>query len=76
MMKKEITLGQILAVAVTLLIAIVGGWVTLNNKVSGHEKQIQAMEARQLRIESMVDRIENKIDRIYENQILSRNDNR
>lgn len=59
-MKKEITLGQLLGVGVTLLITIVTGWVTINNKVSAHEIEIQALKAKSDRIEIKLDRIELK----------------
>lgn len=72
-MKKEFTLGQLLSVAVTLLIAIVTGWVTLNGKVSADSERIKAVEARQTRVESAVDKMSDKIDRIYEKVV--ENDN-
>lgn len=67
MMKKEITLGQLLSVGVTLLITIITGWVTINNKVSSHEEQIKSLENRQTKVELVNDRIELKIDKINEN---------
>lgn len=73
-MKKEITVGQLLSVGVTLLIAIITGWVTINNKVSGHEKEIQGIQIRQSRVETQIDRLENKIDKIYE-KVSERRDN-
>lgn len=67
-MKKEINLGQLLAVAVTLLIAIVTGWVTINNKVAAHEIEIQNIKDRQQKTETVLDRIESKIDEINKGQ--------
>lgn len=61
-MKKEITLGQLLSVATTLLIAIVTGWVTLNNKVSAHDIEIRTLQQNQIKWDIVVDRIEAKID--------------
>lgn len=66
MMKKEITLGQLLSVGVTLLIAIVTGWVTLNNKVSSHDAQIKSLESRQTKIESSIDRFDDKLDKVID----------
>lgn len=47
LMKKEITVGQLLSVAVTLLIALATGWITITNKVTRAEDKIQAIEAQQ-----------------------------
>lgn len=63
-MKKEITLGQLLGVATTLLIAIVTGWVTLNNKVSSHDAEIKALQSTQARTDRVLDRIEGKVEQI------------
>lgn len=67
-MKKEITLGQLLSVGVTLLIAIVTGWVTLNNKVATHDIEIKSLTEKQYKTEVTLDRIEGKIDKINEGQ--------
>lgn len=58
-MKREITLGQVIATAVTLLLAIITGWVTITNKVT-------RLEARQDELEKRYDRIETKIDLIVD----------
>lgn len=67
-MKKEITFGQLLAVGSTLLIAVITGWVTLNNKVSAHDIEIKSLKEKQERTESTLDRIEAKIDEINKAQ--------
>lgn len=46
-MKKEVTLGQIIAVAVTVIIAMAGGWITIQKKVAVAEQKIMALEMRQ-----------------------------
>lgn len=61
-MKKEVTFGQLLSVASTLLIAIVTGWVTLNNKVSTHDSEIRNLKEKQVKTDQVLDRIESKID--------------
>lgn len=66
-MKKEITIGQLLSVGATLLIAIVTGWVTLNNKVSAHEVEIQSLQKKQDKTEVVLERIEGKITQILIN---------
>lgn len=59
-MKKEITLGQTLAVGATLLISIITAWVTLSNKVTRLEARQDALEDRYIRIESKIDKIADK----------------
>ncbi len=66
-MKKEITVGQLLSVAVTLLITIVTGWVTLNRQVSTHEAEIQALQQRADKSERILERIEGKVELILIN---------
>lgn len=61
-MKKEITVGQLLSVGVTLMLAIITGWVTLNNKVSTHDVEIKGLQQRAENAERILDRIEGKID--------------
>lgn len=65
MMKKEITLGQLLSVAVTLLIAIVTAWVTMNNKVSRLEVRDAEREKQYEKIEAKIDRINDVTTKIY-----------
>lgn len=57
-MKKEITLGQLLGVGTSLFIAIMTGWVTLNNQSSTNAAEIKELR---LRIDK-IERIEGKID--------------
>lgn len=74
-MKKEITLGQLLSVAVTLLIAVITGWVTISNKVTeqGTKFNIQIEQIRkdqdaiQARFDRFTERIELKLDKVNEN---------
>lgn len=65
-MKKEITLGQLLSVSVTIVIALITGWITLSNKVATQERDLKNLEIRfvdmQISIERKFDRLENKID--------------
>jgi hypothetical protein len=71
-MKKEITIGQLLSVGATLLIAIITGWVTLNNKVSSQAVEIKVLQENQNKWDRVVERIEAKIDLNNEktNQVL------
>lgn len=66
-MKKEITVGQFLSVAATLLIAMATGWITINNKVASHAVRLQGVEARQDKTERILERIEGKIELILIN---------
>lgn len=73
-MKREVTLGQVLAIAVTLLISLLTAWVTLTNKVTRLEARQDALEQRYQRIESKIDII---VDRTQDIQIqLERKANR
>lgn len=54
-MKKEITLGQLLSVGVTVLLTIISGWITMNNKIT-------KIEARQEMSEKRWEKIELKLD--------------
>lgn len=74
-MKKEITLGQLLSVAVTLLIALITGWITISNKVTEQGVR-QDIEIRNLKEQQASDkkdnerfkeRVELKLDKINEN---------
>jgi len=58
-MKKEITVGQLLSVAATLLIALATGWITINNKVSRHDAEIKTTH-------ESINRIEDKVDKVNE----------
>lgn len=53
-MKKEITLGQLLGVGATLLIAIATGWMTMSNKISEQGMQIKNLQERQDKVESAI----------------------
>lgn len=46
-MKKEITIGQLLSVAATLVIAMATGWITMSNKVTKSDARLDALEAMQ-----------------------------
>lgn len=61
-MKKEITLGQLLAVGFSLLVTIISAWVALTNKVSSQDIRIKTLEENQIKWDRVVERIEAKID--------------
>ena len=58
------TVGQLVAVGTTLLIAIITGWVTINNKVSTHDAEIKHLQNRYEKSEQTFERIEGKIEQI------------
>lgn len=45
-MKREVTLGQVLSIAVTIIIAGLTGWITLTNKVERGEERDKNLEIR------------------------------
>jgi len=45
-MKREVTLGQVLSIAVTIIIACLTGWITLSNKVERAEERDKNLEIR------------------------------
>lgn len=63
-MKKEITLGQLLSVATTLLIALATGWITINKEVTKSSTRIDSLEVRQDKTERILERIEGKVELI------------
>lgn len=67
-MKREITLGQLISVGVTLLIAMASGWITLNNKVSAHAADIYYLQQKINTYDKQMERLENKIDKMIEKQ--------
>jgi uncharacterized membrane protein (DUF106 family) len=60
-MKKEITLGQLVSVAVTVIIALATGWITQNSKVSKLEEQVLILQER---LNEQVAGNEKKFDKI------------
>lgn len=65
-MKQPTPLWQAVSIAITLLIAIVTGWVTLNNKVSRIEakQELESINAEFIRssMEKKIDKLDDKID--------------
>lgn len=60
-MKREITLGQLLSVAVSVVIALATGWITQNNKVSKLEEKVMILQQQQTQ---QADANEKKFDKI------------
>lgn len=58
-LKKEVTVGQLLTIAGSVIIALATGWITMNNRVS-------RLEARDLEREKQYEKIEQKMDKINE----------
>lgn len=67
-MKKEITYGQALGIAVTIIIAVFGGWLTLTKSQSADHIRIEKLELKlqemQLNNEARYNKIEDKIDNV------------
>lgn len=65
-MKREITLGQLIGTAVTILLTLAAGWISLNNKVVTTENELKNLEIRfvdmQIANDKKIDRLEQKID--------------
>jgi hypothetical protein len=65
-MKREITLGQLLGVAVTVIMAIAGGWISLSNKVATNESELKNLEIRfmdmQIETNKKYDKLDQKVD--------------
>lgn len=65
-MKQPTPLWQAVSIAITLLIAIVTGWVTLNNKVSRIEakQELERINSEFIRtsMEKKIDKLDDKID--------------
>lgn len=69
-MKKEITVGQALTIAVSILVTVISAWVTLTNKVTRIEERnvIQDSEIYSLRLsnDKKFDKIDTKMDAMQE----------
>lgn len=63
-MKKEITVGQLLGACVTLLIAIVTGWITMSNKVTELQRNDVSHSSKELEINVKFNKIDDKLDDI------------
>lgn len=67
-MKREITLGQLIGTAVTILLTLAAGWISLNNKVITTENEMKNLEIRfvdmQIANDKKIDRLEGKIDQL------------
>lgn len=45
-MKREVTLGQVLSIAVTIIIACLTGWISLSNRVAAADERDKNLEIR------------------------------
>jgi uncharacterized membrane protein (DUF106 family) len=65
-MKREITFGQLISVAVTVILALATGWITQNNKVSTLQEQVRQLQNdqynMQISTDKKFDKIDNKLD--------------
>ena len=66
-MERKISLGQVLSISVTLIIAIFTGWVTINNKVTDADRRITNLELQQEKMQNQLEQImirfETKLDK-------------
>lgn len=62
-MKREITLGQLLSVAVSVVIALATGWITQNNKVSKLEEKVMILQQQQTQQAEANEKKFDKIDK-------------
>ena len=63
-MKKEITLGQLVGSAITIVSALVAFWITINNKVTEHSVQIKNLEEKYSEVREWMKRVDDKLDKI------------
>lgn len=67
-MKREITLGQLISVGVTILSCLLAAYIALTNQVARLEEKDRAMENQiyniQLNADKKFDKIDNKLDNI------------
>lgn len=65
-MKNEFTLGQLLAVGVTIILAIVTGWITMSNKVATVEAENRELRnnlySLQISVDKKFEKIDSKLD--------------
>lgn len=54
-MKKEITLGQLVSTGAMLLVTIITGWITMNNKITRLEAKSEMNEKRWERVDAKLD---------------------
>lgn len=57
-MKKEITLGQALAIACGLIVSIITGWITITNRVTALENKTNYLEHHNQKLEEKLDAIQ------------------
>lgn len=62
-MKREITVGQLLSVAVSVVIALATGWITQNNKVSKLEEKVMILQQQQAQQAEANEKKFDKIDK-------------
>ncbi len=63
-MKKEITLGQLVGSAITVLSAVVAFWITINNKVTEHGVQIKNLEEKYSEVKVWMKSADEKLEKI------------
>ena len=67
-MKKEITTGQLLGAAVSILVPLIVFFWTMSNKVTKLEERTGTLEANQTRIEKFMERMSNSMEELSRGQ--------
>lgn len=67
-MKKEITTGQLLGAAVSILVPLIVFFWTMSNKVTKLEERTGTLEANQTRIEKFMERMSNSMEELSKGQ--------
>lgn len=74
MMKKQLTVGEAIGFAITILALVITSWVTMSKEVARHDERIKSLENRDRETKDMLQKIldgqqeilikmENKVDR-------------
>lgn len=63
-MKKEITIGQLLSTGAMLLVTIITGWITMNNKITRLEAKSEMNEKRWERVDAKLDESQSVLNAI------------
>lgn len=65
-MKKEITIGQLVSASVAILISLITGWITMNNKVTALETKMNIKDTEEynyrLSLEKKLEKMDLKLD--------------
>jgi len=63
-MKREITFGQVFGVVVSLVVVLITGWITMNNRVKALEVKADYQERSQQILQEKIDAIQHNTNQI------------